>query len=299
MSRTLDILKQVYKPLRVTLKGKATILETTSGKFLIKEKNNKDVKKVFNYLKSRNFDNFPNLIDDNRVDLNVYEYIEDVDMPKEQKGLDMVDVIAMLHSKTTYYKTVSEDKYKEIYENILNNINYLTNYYNKLFNKIEEEIYMAPSSYLLIRNSSKILASLDFAKNELDAWYEKAKDKNKERVSLIHNKLSTEHFIRKDKGYLISWEDAKVDTPVLDLVTFYKNEYFNLDFETILEKYFQKSPFQEEEKKLFFILISLMPEIKLTENEFINCKNVRVALDYLYITENLVRPYYTVKEEEK
>ena len=38
MSRTLDILKQVYKPLRVTLKGKTTILETTSGNFVIKEK---------------------------------------------------------------------------------------------------------------------------------------------------------------------------------------------------------------------------------------------------------------------
>lgn len=299
MSRTLDILKQVYKPLRVTLKGKTTILETTSGKFLVKDKNDKDLKRVFNYLKSRNFDNFPKLVDDNRVDLNVYEYIDDVDMPKEQKGLDMVDVISLLHSKTTYYKTVSEDKYKEIYENILNNITYLTNYYNKLFTKIDEEIYMSPSSYLLIRNSAKIMASLDFAKEQLDKWYEQAKTKNKQRVALIHNKLSTDHFIRGDKGYLISWENAKIDTPVLDLVTFYKNEYFNIDFETILEKYLQKSPLQEDERQLFFILISLIPEVKMGDNEFLNCKNVRVALDYLYISENLIRPYYTVKEEEK
>lgn len=299
MSRTLDILKQVYKPLRVTLKGKTTILETTSGKFLVKDKNEKDLKRVFNYLKSRNFDNYPKLVDDNRVDLNVYEYIDDVDMPKEQKGLDMVDVISLLHSKTTYYKTVSEDKYKEIYENILNNITYLTNYYNKLFTKIDEEIYMSPSSYLLIRNSAKIMASLDFAKEQLDKWYEQAKTKNKQRVALIHNKLSTDHFIRGDKGYLISWENAKIDTPVLDLVTFYKNEYFNIDFETILEKYLQKSPLQEDEKQLFFILISLIPEVKMGDNEFLNCKNVRVALDYLYISENLIRPYYTVKEEEK
>ncbi len=299
MSRTLEILKQVYKPLRVTLKGKTTILETTSGKFLVKDKNDKDLKRVFNYLKSRNFDNFPKLVDDNRVDLNVYEYIDDVDMPKEQKGLDMVDVISLLHSKTTYYKTVSEDKYKEIYENILNNITYLTNYYNKLFTKIDEEIYMSPSSYLLIRNSAKIMASLDFAKEQLDKWYEQAKTKNKQRVALIHNKLSTDHFIRGDKGYLISWENAKIDTPVLDLVTFYKNEYFNIDFETILEKYLQKSPLQEDEKQLFFILISLIPEVKMGDNEFLNCKNVRVALDYLYISENLIRPYYTVKEEEK
>ena len=299
MSRTLDILKQVYKPLRVTLKGKATILETTTGKYLVKEKKDKDLNQVFSYLKSRNFDNFPNLVDDNRVDLNVFEYIDDSPMPIEQKGLDMVDVISALHLKTTYFKTVSEDVYKEIYENIANNISYLINYYNKLFLKIEEEIYMAPSSYLLIRNSSKIMASLDFAKNELDKWYDMVKEKNKEKVSLIHNNLNTEHFIRADKPYLISWEKAKIDTPVLDLVNFYKNEYFNLDFETILEKYLQKNPLNEEEKKLFFILISLIDEIKLSDNEFLNCKNVRVALDYLFITENLVRPYYTVKEEKK
>ncbi len=299
MSRTLDILKQVYKPLRVTLKGKTTILETTEGKYLVKDKNNKDLKQMFNYLKSRNFDNFPNLIDENRVDLNVYEYIDDINMPIEQKGLDMVDVISNLHLKTTYYKPVSEDKYKEIYENILNNVNYLTNYYNKLFDKIAQIVYMSPSNYLLIRNSSKIMASLDFVKKELDEWYEIAKKKNKERVSLVHNNLRTEHFIKKDKGYLISWEKSKIDTPVLDLVNFYKNDYFNLDFETIIEKYFQKNPFSQEEKKLFFILISLIPEITLDDNEFNNTQKVRNMLDYLFLTENLVRPYYTIEEEKK
>lgn len=299
MSRTLDILKKVYKPLRVTLKGKATILETTSGKFLVKEKNNADLNKVFNYLKSRNFDNFPNLIDDNRVDLNVYEYIEVVEMPKEQKALDMIDVVSNLHNKTTYFKTVSEDTYKEIYENILNNINYLTYYYNKLFKNIDEEIYMSPSHYLLIRNSSKIMASLEFAKTELDNWYELAKKKKKERVSLIHNNLKTDHFLKRDKGYLISWEKSKIDTPILDLVTLYKNEYFNIDFESLLERYFQKNPLLEEEKKLFFILISMIDEVKLTDHEFMSVKNVRECLDYLYITENLVRPYYAVKEEKE
>ena len=299
MSRTLDVLKQVYKPLRVTLKGKTTILETTTGKYLVKEKENQNIPKIFNYLKSRNFENFPKLVDGARDELNVYEYIDDVDMPKEQKGLDMVDVISALHQKTTYYKTVSEDKYKEIYENVLNNINYLTSYYNDLFTKIEEEVYMAPSHYLLIRNSSKIMASLEFCHKELDSWYDLVKKENKQRVSLIHNKLNIDHFIRKDKGYLVSWEDAKIDTPVLDMVNFYKNEYFNIDFETILEKYFKINPFSEEEKKLFFILISLVPEAKFLDDEFNSCKSIRSMLDYLFLTEQLVRPYYAVEEEKK
>ena len=298
MSKTLDVLKKVYKPLRVTLKKNTTILETTEGKFLVKEKKGKDLAKTFAYLKSRNFDNFPKLIDDTRDELNVFEYIDDVNMPKEQKGIDMVDIISSLHTKSTYFKLVSEDQHKKIYENINNNILYLKEYYNNIFKMIEEEIYMSPSHYLLIRNSSKINASLDFAKSQLDEWYELVKSKNKERVALIHNNLSIDHYIRNDKGYLISWEKSKIDTPVLDLVTFYKNDYFNLDFESILERYLKKNPLSEEEKKLFFILISIIDEVKLDKDEFYSCQSVRKSLDYLFISEQLVRPYYTVEKKE-
>ena len=48
MNRSLDILKDIYKPYRYTIKGKATILETTSGDFIIKEKN-KDLNELYNY----------------------------------------------------------------------------------------------------------------------------------------------------------------------------------------------------------------------------------------------------------
>ena len=299
MSRTLDVLKQVYKPLRVTLKGKTTILETMDGKYLVKEKSNQDIRKIYDYLNSRGFDNFPNLIDDNRTELNVYEYLEDTNTPIEQKGLDMIDVVSSLHKKTAYYKSVSEDRYKEIYEDVLNNINYLKQYYEKLFDRIDEENYMSPSHYLLIRNASKILSSLEFSKKELDDWYEIVKKKNKQRVCLIHNNLTTDHFIKKDKGYLVSWENSKIDTPVLDLVSFYKHDYFNIDFETILEKYLKQNKLDEEEKKLFFIIIAIVDKIDIDDNEFMSCKKVREGLDYLFITEQLIRPYYSVDEKKE
>lgn len=299
MNNSFELIKRLYKPYRVTLKKSAAIFDTTEGKYIVKNKNNNNVSKIFNYLKSRNFDYFPNLIEENREDVNIYEYVEDTEMPIEQKSSDLIDIVALLHNKTTYYKKVSEDKYKQIYEDILNNINYLKNYYNNLFKNIDEEIYMSPSHYLLIRNSSKIMASLDFAASELEEWYDLVKTQNKQRVVLNHNNLSLEHFLKSDKGYLISWDKATNDTPVLDLVTFYKNEYLNIDFETTIEEYFRKFPILDSEKKLFFILISIVDEVKLDNNEFISCQNLRKVLDYLYITENLVRPYYSVEEEEK
>ena len=300
MNNSLELIKQIYKPYRLTIKNSAIILDTTEGKYIVKEKKKEDVNKIYNYLKSRNFDYFPKLIDDNREDVNIYEYIEDTSMPIEQKSSDMIDIVALLHSKTTYYKKVSEDKYKQIYEDILNNINYLKNYYINLFKNIDEEIYMSPSHYMLIRNSSKIMASLDFANSELEAWYEMVKKNNKQRVALIHNNLNLDHFRKNNKGYLISWDKAVMDTPVLDLVIFYKNEFINIDFETILEEYLKKSPFSEEEKKLFFILISILDEIKLDNIKLpIKCGD-KVGVLRLKEGNKIVNStYLTVKKDVK
>ena len=37
MNRSLEVLKAIYKPYRYTIKGKVTILETSSGDFIIKQ----------------------------------------------------------------------------------------------------------------------------------------------------------------------------------------------------------------------------------------------------------------------
>ena len=188
MNRSLEILKSIYKPYRYTLKGKATILETTSGNFLVKPKN-KDLNELYNYLISRGFDNFPKLIDASRKDVNVFEYVETIRMPKEQMCDDIIDLIASLHNKTSYFKEVSEDTYKEIYEDIKSNIAYLKNYYDTLYEIGFNEVYQSPSTYQLMRNFYKINAALDFASKELDEWYELIKGETKIRVCIVHNNL--------------------------------------------------------------------------------------------------------------
>ena len=276
MNNSLEILKNIYKPYRYTLKGNVTVLETMNGDFIVKKKTN-DIKAIYNYLKSRNFDYFPKLIDDSRSDVNVFEYIKDVDMPKEQKALDLINVVSLLHNKTTYYKVVSDDVFKSIYDSIKSNIDFLKNYYDNMFNVIENVEYMSPSEYLLIRNSSKIFSCLSFCEKELDEWFDLTKEDNKQRVSLIHNNLALDHFIKNDKDYLISWDKSKIDSPVLDLINFYKNNYFDLDFETILNSYQSKYKLNESEKKLLFIVISLPLKYERKNNEF----NILPSFNYL------------------
>ncbi len=297
MNKSYDVLSEVYKPYRYTIQGRVTILESTSGKFVVKPKE-KDLKEVYQYLQSRNFSSFPPLVDESRDGVHVFTYVEDILMPQEQKAQDLMDVIASLHQKTTFFKNVSQDTYQEIYEAIDSNILYLSQYYNDLFEQCFQEVYPSPSHYLFLRNCSKILSSLDFSKRELDEWFELVKTQGRQRVSFIHNNLSLDHYLKSDQDYLISWEKSKIDSPVLDLVHFYQKEYFDVEFQTLFQKYQEKYPWNEEEKKLFFILISLPRKMEFTDSEFQNCKNVRESLDYLFKTEQLVRPYYTVEEEK-
>lgn len=295
MNKSIEVLKSIYKPYRYTIKGKSTIIETTCGDFIIKPKN-KDINELYTYLTNRGFMNYPKIIDSSRDEVNVFEYVEDIKLPKEQKCDDLIEIIASLHNKTSYFKEVSEDKFKSIYEDIKSNINYLSNYYNTLYEIGFNEVYESPSNYIFMRNYFKINAALEYANNELDNWYSLVTSETKIRVCLIHNNLELNHLLNNK---LISWDNYMIDTPVIDIVKLYKKEWKNIDFSEILERYMYKFPLLEYEKKLLFILISLPPQIKKSDNEFEKCKVVSEVMDYVFKTEELIRPYNTEHEEEK
>lgn len=295
MNKSIEILKSIYKPYRYTIKGKSTILETTCGDFIIKPKN-KDINELYTYLTNRGFINYPKIIDSSRDEVNVFEYVEDIKLPKEQKCDDLIEIIASLQNKTSYFKEVSEDRFKSIYEDVLSNINYLSNYYNTLYEIGFNEVYASPSNYIFMRNYYKLNSALEYAKSELENWYSLVTSETKIRVCLIHNNLELNHLLN-DK--LISWDNYMIDTPVIDIVKLYKKEWKNINFSEILERYMYKFPLLEYEKKLLFILISMPPEIKKSDNEFEKCKVVSEVMDYVFKTEELIRPYNAEHEEEK
>jgi hypothetical protein len=105
--------------------GKVIIADTNIGKLAIKE--NKDKDYIYNYLNTRSFNYYPEIIESEEYVIS--KYIEDIDIPKEQKILDLIDLVSLMHSKTTHYKEVSVDEYKKIYEDLSNNFEYLSEYY--------------------------------------------------------------------------------------------------------------------------------------------------------------------------
>lgn len=267
-----------------------------NNEYVLKE--NKGNNKVFSYLDARNFNNYPSnkVLSDKYV---LYEYLKDYNISDDERAIELINLVSLLHSKTTRYNSISIDDYKKIYEDIDNKIDKLYSYYSDLNELIEQEIYMSPSNYLLVRNISKVYSSLNYCKNELDNWYELVKESKKERVALIHNNLSLDHLIRNENSYLISWDKSKFDNPIYDLYNFYKNNYEKIEFSSLLEIYQKRYPLKQNELKLFFILISLPDKIEFTNNDFNNCKLVDKMLDYLYKTDSIISPYYPKNEEEE
>ena len=290
---SIDILTKIYKPYKVSVKGNTKIFNCTTGNYVIKNKKDKNIKELYKYLNSRSFKYYPKLIEDNRDEVNVFEYVEDNSIDNEQKLMDLINLISLLHSKTSYYKEITNDKIKEIYEELLGRVEYMEEYFNKIIFEIEDNVFPSPSGNLILINSNKIFSSLIFLKKEIEEWYKISMDSNKMRVSIVHNNLELDHYIKNEKEYLISWDNYIIDSPILDIVKLYKNVYLTMEFSNPLKLYMEKFPLNEDEKKLLFIMLVMPDEINLTDNEIKNIAIVRKYLDYIYKTENLVRPYYS------
>jgi hypothetical protein len=282
---------------KITIKKNARIIDTGDMKFVIK-KRNKDVDDIFKYLESRSFTYFPKIIYKTK-NYDIYEYIDSVDISPEEKGVDIIKVVTMLHNKTTYHKEVDEDYYKELYEKFHDNIDYLNNYYNDIATIIEKEDYMSPSNYLFIRNISKVFQALNYCKNNINKWYDIINEKKRIRVVNIHNNLSLDHYLLSDKPYLISWEYSKKDMPIYDLIKLYKKYYLELDFCDLLRNYEMNYPLLLEEKILFFCLISVPDKIDFNDTEYNMCIKVKKFYDYINVSEKFMSDYFPNNTDNK
>lgn len=274
---------------KITLLSNAKIID---NKVVVKPRKNKELSQTYNYLKSRSFDYFPEPIDI-QENYELYPYIKNNYEPKEQKAMDLMYLLSLLHSKTTFYREVDIDHNKETYENITNNLEHLNNYYTNLIEAIENQNYMSPSSYLIARNINIIFESIYYAKESIDTWYKKIENNKNERVVNIHNNITLDHYIKNEKPYLISWNKSKIDSPIYDLLSFYKNHYLELDFDDLFHYYESSYPLKEEEKLLLFSQMAIPDKIELENNEYKMCIKINKMIDYLYKTSNLIMNYQT------
>lgn len=254
---------------------------------VVEKKYNKNIFDIYDIFEKCGFDNYSKIVsyDDESIR---YECILERDYYETVKGEEFINVVSTLHNRTQKYIDVDIDKYTEIYNLIKGNINYLKKYYDNFIESIEYEEYMMPSSYLIARNYSIIVHSLEYSLTNLEKWYKQVSNNLSDRVCVIHNNLCMDHFIYSDKGYLVSFDRALVDTPVLDLYKLYKNEINNLNFDLLIKKYNDNFVLSNEEKMLFFVLISIPPKIEKTNDEFNDCVNIGNIFRTMYKTMKFI-----------
>ena len=112
---------------KITIKNGAKIIDNN---YVIKKKK-RDLSNTYNYLLSRSFDYFPEVVKEDNEKI-YYRYINDLEEPKEQKVIDLVNLITLLHSKTTFYKEVDIDNY------ISSRVDY-SNSFSKASTKVSKE----------------------------------------------------------------------------------------------------------------------------------------------------------------
>ena len=266
--------------------GKTTLIETNNGKYIYKE--GKINPQILNYLKSRSFDYLPPFLNSENDSYRLEKYIEKLNIKNEQKILDLVRLTALLHSKTTHYQEIDLDYYDKLYEDLDNNLNYLYLYYTEIITQIETKVYMSPYEQILARNISVIYDAISDNKKRLDQWHQLIKEQTKQRRVVMHGNLKLDHFLQAEKPYLISWDKAKIDSPVFDLYKLYQNHCLDFDFENLINEYEKIYPLKKEEKELFYILISQPTLINFKKTEYQNCKIISQMIDKIYKTKNLL-----------
>ena len=279
---------------KITIKNSVKIID---DKYVIKKKK-KNLNDTYNYLISRSFDYFPSVLSEDDDEI-YYKFINDINEPKEQKMVDLLLLVGILHNKTTFYREIDLEYYKYIYEEVNKEIDDIRNYYDGLMDIIDNEVYMAPANYLIARNISIVYEMLNYAKESIANWYKLVDNKRKARVVMNHNNLMLEHYLKEDKPYLISWDMAKIDLPVYDLVTLYKRHAIDFDFGDILGIYFSKYPYNQDEMILFLTFISIPSKIVKIDNNYEQVLLVRKEMDYLYKTRDILKKYGIKKETEK
>ena len=267
------------------------IISNSNNKYIIKRGIYN--KKIMDYLNSRGFNYYPDIYDYNNK-YQLIKYVEDSNIPKEKKINDLINIVALLHKKTSFYKEVDEVEYKKLYEDLLNNCSYLKEYYNDLISIIDSKVFMSPKEYLLASNITLIFDSISYCEVQINKWYEiiNSKDKTRRmRVCVIHNDLKLKNFIKDDKDYLINWDKSKIDMPIFDLYKLYLRCNNDYDFIEILRNYEKSYPLLEDELLLLYILISMPSIIKFNRNNYDTCISINKEINKLLKTSNLIKNY--------
>lgn len=281
---------------KVEYKNSAKVIIKDDNKY-IKKKKTTETKFIYTKLAEKEFYCYLPPIEENE-NSEIYQYIEEESITKQEKEKILMDILSELHIKTSSDEIYDKQQFKDMYINTLNSLQSLRNYYYELQDNLELREFPAPEEQLLLNNISNIYKAISYSEYKLRQWYDKIQTKEKIRYVQIHNNLSLEHILVGKENYLISWEKSKKDLPIYDFINFYKKEFNTCNMNYLFDIYQEKYKYTEEEQLLFETLISIPPKISFEKQHLINTINTRRNINYLNKTSEFLSKYNKENQED-
>ena len=262
----------------------------------IKQLKKREKKELYNYLKTKNFHNFLEPIEEDRT-YEIYLNTPDI-LPKKDKAIELMSVIALLHNKTTTYEDLNINKIKEIYEKYKQEIFKIKDYYYSLQDRFEDNIYLLPAEYLLLRNISNIYKLINKSEELLDKWYVLKQNDFKIRKCLLHQNLNIDNLKQiNNELFLTNWDNYKEDLVIYDFINFYKNEYKTIEMTSLFDLYLSKYPLNNTEITLLLSILAIPPKVLFNKTNYENTVNIKYLTIYVEKTFLFISKYY--KENQK
>lgn len=261
---------------------------TKENKKYIKLKGDNTKEELYDYLSSKNFNNFFKPIEKTK-DYKLYPFIENRTQDKEERANELINIMSELHNKTTSYKEINKLQIKKIYTNQKENLSSIRNYYFEIQDYFETKEFPSPEEQLLLNNISNIYKAINYSEFKIDSWYEKINKKNQCRYVQLHNNLSLDNLLLDKNYYLINWNNSEQNLPIYDFINLYKKEFNNLDMKKLFSNYQRKYKYSEEEQLLFESLLSIPPKIIFNKSHLINTIKTRQHLNYIELTSEFLK----------
>ena len=256
---------------------------------VVYKKTNQKVIDLIDYLKNKGFNNIPMYRFDK--DFITYDYIEDFAKTNEEKALELIKVFALMHSKTSYYKEINSDEINRIYHKYQDHLNYYIVYFKNYFNhKIDNE-FLSPDEYLILSNYTVINNYLNLGLSYLEEWFNNISKKSSIRLSVVHNNVNLDHLIINQNNYLISYDHATFDLPIIDLVLFYVKYFDQFDFIKLFNEYNNIDMLDKEEILLLKVLLIINFKYDDLECFIANTKQNTIFITYIKRVLKIIKTF--------
>lgn len=187
-------------------------------------------------------------------------WIDEMDVSKKQEIENIYACIGSIHKKTARSHTINvkslQKQFTLFKEN--NRIQMLT--LMEHIKQFEANHYMSPFELLVCTQLHKLEQVNYELGQRIEALIDISEEQMEWRDCLCHGSLKYSHILHSDRSYLINWEKAHIDNPVMDLQLFYKNciRYYDHSGNDLIDSfnvYHAKNPLTKNEINLLEIYL--------------------------------------------